>query len=89
MMRLISRWLRGRAAKCRVDGALELCNRIPAVFRCLRAGVVDIVSAEIDESRRIRNLLTCSSLLDEIDYILLHLAVLQGKADLLARLSSD
>jgi hypothetical protein len=88
MVRLVGRWLGGGTAESRVDGTLELCNRVPFIFGCLRTGVADIVSAEIDESRRIRDLLACSALLDEEDYVPLHLAVLQGEADLLARLDA-
>ena len=86
MMRLVGGWLRRRTTKRGVDRALELCDRVPFLFGCLRAGVVDIAAAEVYEPRRVGDLLTSSLFLDEIDNILLHLAILQGQTDLLTGL---
>ena len=63
--------LGGGASEGGVDGALELGNLEFAVRR-LRARVLGVAAAKVDEARGLRNLLPGALLLDKLFDILLH-----------------
>jgi hypothetical protein len=84
---LEDRGLRGRGAHGRVQRALELGDRVGG-FVVLGAILVDVAAAEVDELRRVGNLLACAMDFDEGEDVFFDLTVFQGEADLFARLIS-
>lgn len=89
MVGFISRGLWRGAAERWVDGALELCHGVAIVLGDLGARIIDVATAEVDESRGIRDILTSSLFFDEEDNILFYLAILQRETNFLARLYSS
>ena len=85
VVRLKNGWLGRRASKGRVHRSLELCHGVLAFVRCLRCSI-DVASAEVDELRRIRYLLSGAILADEIRNVFLDVAVLKRESNLLTRL---
>lgn len=73
-MGLKYRRLRRRASKGGIDGPLELRDGIGVIIGSFRGSIIDISTAEIDVSRRIRYFLTGALFLDEASDIFFHLA---------------
>lgn len=86
MMRLERRRLRRGSAESRIHSPLELGNRVAIASINVRSTIIRVLLAEVDEPRGIGDLLTGSSVFDEINNVLLNLAILQRESDFLTRL---